>query len=68
MTLKDHVQGKVTFQYYRDNQLFYKTETGLVFPVPIDDIGNATFLNEDKGLLFMRYIRKFLDAMKEGAG
>jgi uncharacterized membrane protein len=44
---------------------FYKTETGLVFPVPIDDIGNATFLNEDKGLLFMRYIRKFLDTMKE---
>ncbi|HBI02305.1 MAG TPA: hypothetical protein DDY18_11865 [Flavobacterium sp.] len=68
MTLKDHVQGKVTFQYYRDNQLFYKTETGLVFPVPIDDIGNATFLNEDKGLLFMRYIRKFLDTVKEGAG
>ncbi len=67
MTLKDHVKGKVTFQHYRDNQLFYKTDSGLVFPVPIEDIGNATFLAEDKAMLFMRYIRKFLDSTKDQA-
>ena len=67
MTLKEHVQGKVTFQYYRDNQLFYKTDSGLVFPVPIADTDNATFLAEDKAMLFMRYIRKFLDSIKCGA-
>lgn len=66
MTLKDHIKGKVNFQYYRDNNLYYITETGLTFPVPIEDIGNATFLNEDKAMLFMRYIRKFLDSMKAG--
>ena len=60
MDLKRHIKGKVKFKYYRDNQLFYKTESGLTFPVPIEDIGNATFLAEDKGILFMRYIRKFL--------
>ena len=29
-------------------------------PVPLSDVGNATFLAEDKALLFMRYIRKHL--------
>lgn len=67
MSIKEHVQGKVTFQYYRDGQLFYKTDSGLLFPVPIEDIGNATFLAEDKAMLFMRYIRKFLDSIKSGA-
>ena len=64
MTIKDHVKGVVKFQYYRDGQLYYKTETGLLFPVPIDDIGNATFLAEDKAMLFMRYIRKFLSSLE----
>lgn len=64
VSIKDHVKGKVTFQFYKDQQLFYKTETNLIFPVPIDDIGNATFFNEDKALLFMRYIRKFLETIK----
>lgn len=66
MTIKDHVKGVVKFQYYRDNQLFYKTETNLVFPVPIEDIGSATFLNEDKAMLFMRYIRKHMSTIEAG--
>lgn len=67
LTIKDHVKGKVTFQYYRQKNLYYKTETDLVFAVPIEDIGEATFLNEDKAMLFMRYIRKHLDAAKEAS-
>ena len=31
------------------------------FPVPISDIGTATFLAADKAVLFMRYIRKQLE-------
>ncbi len=31
------------------------------FPVPISDIGTATFLAHDKAMLFMRYVRKHLD-------
>ena len=57
MVINDQV---VRFQYYRDNQLWYATECGFIFPVPISDIGNATFLNEDRAILFMRYIRKYL--------
>ena len=49
---------KVKFIYYRDGNLYYETECGFKFPVPVTDIGNATFLAEDKAMLFMRYIRK----------
>jgi hypothetical protein len=62
--LTDHIKGSVVFQYYKDGSLWYKTEfTGLVFPVPIADIGTATFLLTDKGILFMRYIRKWVGAL-----
>ena len=65
MDLKEQIKGVVRFQYYRDGALYYKTEAGLLFPVPIDDIGNATFMAEDKALLFMRYIRKQIAFLKE---
>jgi hypothetical protein len=65
---------KVHFQCYRDQALWYQTESGtrpdgvvqpgFNFPVPIDDIGTATFLNVDKAMLFMRYIRKHLEFLK----
>lgn len=54
----------VRFKYYRANELWYETETGFIFPVPIEDVGTATFLNEDKAMLFMRYIRKHLKSLE----
>lgn len=70
-TLKDHVKGEVTFVYYRDGSLWYQAATGFKFPVPIDDIGSATFLAKDKAMLFMRWMRKHMaaiDAQDNGAG
>lgn len=67
MTIKDHVKGNVTFQYFRDNQLFYKTDSGLLFPVPVEDTDKGTFLATDKAMMFMRYIRKHLDSTKTDA-
>lgn len=64
MTLKDHVKGVVKFEFYKDGNLYYRTETDLTFPVPIEDIGNATFLKEDKAMLFMRYIRQYLKVIE----
>ncbi len=65
-TLKDHITGTVSFEYYRASELWYRTSnTGLLFPVPISDIGEATFLAKDKAILFMRYIRKFLKETEE---
>lgn len=63
--LKHLVAGKVRFLYYRKGNLYYRTESGFVFSVPIEDCGDATFNAEDKGLLFMRYIRKAIQALAE---
>jgi hypothetical protein len=68
VTLKERVQGKVRFAYYRDGALWYEAEDRFLFPVPVSDIGTATFFAEDKAILFMRYIRKFMEELKiEGA-
>ena len=67
MDIKPYITGTVKFQQYRAGNLYYKTENGLVFPVPISDTGEATFFDEDKAILFMRYIRKFLDSSIEVA-
>lgn len=60
MNVKECVKGKVTFQYYRDGELWYECENGFKFPVPVTDTGGAVFLREDKGILFMRWIRKWI--------
>lgn len=67
-SLKDMVKDgqKVTFRFYRDSQLWYATECGFEFPVPIEDVGTATFWAEDKALLFMRYINKHMKTIEEG--
>ena len=58
-TLKEMIVNnqQVRFSFYRDKQLWYETECGFRFPVPIEDAGTATFLAEDRAILFMRYIR-----------
>lgn len=66
MELKQLIKGNVEFQFYRDSQLWYKTEEGnFLFPVPISDIGNATFGRVEKGLLMMRYIRKYILTLEQ---
>ena len=68
MDIKAMVSGgrKVRFRSYREGELWYETECGFAFPVPIDDVGGAVMLAEDKAILFMRYIRKHA-ALIEGA-
>jgi hypothetical protein len=63
MSIKDMVgNGKnVTFVRYQHNELWYKTECGFEFPVPLSDTQEAVFLNHDKAILFMRWIRKHID-------
>jgi hypothetical protein len=65
MSIKDLVKDTtVRFLYYRDKELWYEVVgKNFRFPVPIDDTGNATFLAEDKGMIFMRYIRKQMEAV-----
>ena len=58
---------QVRFSFYRDRQLWYETECGFRFPVPIEDAGTATFLAEDRAILFMRYIRKQMEVVKDAS-
>lgn len=61
------VGGKmVTFAYYKQKELWYTTECGFEFPVPINDTGDATFLNTDKAILFMRWIRQHIASIEAG--
>ena len=48
-TIKEMVSDnkKVKFTYYREGELFYQTECGFEFPVPVADTGNASFLAEE---------------------
>lgn len=56
--LYDMVNGrKVRLAYCRDGALWYRTECGFEFPVPLGEIGTATFYAEDRAPLFIRYIR-----------
>ncbi len=62
-SLKELVAGDKTvqFMHYRKGELWYKTDCGFEFPVPIEDTGDGTFLSTDRAMLFMRYIRKQRD-------
>lgn len=66
-SIKDMVKDgkKVKFSFYRGAELWYETECGFAFPVPISDVGEATFLAEDKAMMFMRYIRKHIEMLEK---
>ena len=68
-TLKEMIVNnqQVRFSFYRDGQLWYETECGFRFPVPLEDAGTATFLAEDRAILFMRYIRKQMAVVKDAS-
>lgn len=61
LSVKDNKQ--VTFVHFKAGELWYRTEDGFEFPVPVSDVGDATMLAKDKALLFMRYIRKHVDML-----
>ena len=62
MSIKEMVKpGKfVHFNHYKNGELWYSTDCGFEFPVPISDTGEAEFQRSDKAMLFMRWIRKHL--------
>jgi hypothetical protein len=61
MTLKELVKGKrVRFKFYRDGELWYETDDGFEFPVPVADTGTGIFKAEDNAITFLRWIRRHL--------
>jgi hypothetical protein len=68
LIIKDFIsKGKyVYFDSFRAGIFYYKvykgdTNIGYQFQVPIEDIGGATLLHEDKAITFMRWIRKSIE-------
>lgn len=66
MTLKARVSGVVKFVRMSHQELWYVCEDGFEFPIPLSDTDGAEFKAEDKGMFFMRWIRKHI-AMLEAA-
>jgi hypothetical protein len=68
--LKLRVKGRVRFLYFTDQALWYETIDSWAFPVPVSDTGNEqgsapVFMAEDKGVIFMRWIRKHMEAQSD---
>ena len=61
MNIKDIVKNQnAHFVFYRDQALFYETDNGFQFSIPISDAGSATINSEEKAIILMRYIRKHI--------
>lgn len=61
MKVSQHVKGITRFEFYREGNLYYKTDTGLTFPIPLEDTQGATFLSEEKSIFFMRWIKRHIE-------
>lgn len=68
VNVKEHVNNgkRVKFKFFRNGTLYYRTERGLLFEIPSSETGDAVFKDEDKALLFMRWIRRQLEANEKG--
>jgi len=66
MTLKEIVKDKkARFKFYSDGELWYTTENGFEFPIPISDTGTGIFRSEENAITLMRWIRKHLEVQAE---
>lgn len=65
LKIKDIVKNnKATFLYYRHQMMYYTVVVDgneFCFPIPLDDVADATLNLTEKAMLLMRYIRKALE-------
>lgn len=55
--------NEANFSFYRNGNCFYKVTVdgqNYEFPVPVDDVGQASLLAKFKAITLMRYIRTSL--------
>jgi hypothetical protein len=56
--------NRVKFEFFRSGNFYYTVtipQHVYEFPVPVEDIGNATIHSYDKAITFMRWIRKAIE-------
>ena len=60
---------KAKFSYYRDSEFWYEHDLGFLFPIPLKDVNGpasrAMLLAEEKAIYLMRWIRKYIESLKE---
>lgn len=66
MNIKDIVKDNtVHLDRLRKGIAYYQVNVDKIekyeFPVPLDDIGDATLLQSDKAIFYMRYIKKAIE-------
>lgn len=65
LSIKDIVKdNKVYFVFYRQQVMYYGVDfehQKYIFPVPLEDVMDASLFAEEKAITYMRYIRKALD-------
>ena len=65
MNIKDVVKdNKVYFLFYRQQHMYYGVDVRgeqLMFPVPLEDVQEATLNAEEKAITYMRYIRRAIE-------
>ncbi len=64
MNLKERVSNEVNFVRFVNveskQELWYVCKDGFEFPIPLSDTEGAEFKATDKGMFFMRWIRKHM--------
>ena len=55
----------VSFMFFLSGKLWYRTESGFKFPVPIKGSGQSVFLNEDRVNRFYPYIKAHAQKLNE---
>lgn len=65
MKIKDIVKNNAQtyFQFYRDGEFYYKTDSGFEYNISIDETKGASFKNQDRAFTHMRWIRKRLELL-----
>ena len=62
MNIKEIVRNnEVYFVYYRHNIMYYGVTVNSIkytFPVPLNDVMDASLFAKEKAITYMRYIRK----------
>lgn len=59
MNVIDHLKGPVTFQFYLDGFLYFKTQLGLVFPVELASVPRGARYHEiEDARVFVIQIRQ----------
>lgn len=61
--LKDN--ESVRFMFFLSGKLWYRTESGFKFPVPIKGSGQKVFLNEDRANRFYPFIKAHAEKLSK---